>query len=424
VAIYSWPPGALQRIRFHLDCDRESGAVVASEPTHVTDDAIPLPSRQGRDIRIPMATVLKVIGSGLGLWTVFVLWPEFLMFLLSILMAVTLYPAVRWMESRQIPRSLSVAIIAAFAVALLVTFIMFVLPPLTAQLTHVLQNLPEFRARILNRIPARYSAIHKFIQELFDTPTSPKVVGTLDRWFAWGQSAVSGVVVTVVVLVLTLYLLLHGRSLYAWILAFVPRTYREKLATTMHEVSDVVHAYVSGQLLAAILFAIFSAVLLTILRVPAVAPLAVIAGLCDVVPVLGILLATVPAFLLALAVSPSAAVTVAVAYVAYHLFETYFLLPRIYGNKLKISTLSVLLALLVGGKLEGILGVVLVLPLVAAYPIVERHWLGGYLSDRVLTDHKALAKAAETGSEVAIEAVLHGEMHASEKLASTRGRRQ
>ena len=394
-----------------------------SEPVSATTDIVPIPAQRAGEIRIPMATILKVIGNGLGLWAVFLLWPEFLMFLLSVLMAVTLHPAVQWMEGRRIPRGLSVVIIATFAVALLVIFIMFVLPPLTAQLTHVLQNLPEFRTRILNRIPARYSAIHKFIQELFDSPTSPKVVGTLDRWFAWGQSAVSGVAVTVVVLVLTLYLLLHGRSLYAWILAFVPRTHREKLALTMNEVSEVVHAYVSGQLLAALLFAVFSAVLLSILRVPAVAPLAVIAGICDVVPVLGILLATVPAFLLALAVSPGAAVTVAVAYVAYHLFETYFLLPRIYGNKLKISTLSVLLALLVGGRLEGILGVVLVLPLVAAYPIVERHWLGGYLSDRVLTDHKALAKAAEIGSDVAIEHVLHGEKHASEKHVSARGSR-
>ena len=105
---------------------------------------------------------------------------------------------------------------------------------------------------------------------------------------------------------------------------------------------------------------------------------------------------------------------VAVAYLAYHLLETYFLLPRIYGNKLKISTLSVLLALLVGGRLQGIIGAVLVLPLVAAYPIIERHWLAGFLRTRVLTDHKALAKAAETGSDVAIDAVLLGEKHASE----------
>jgi predicted PurR-regulated permease PerM len=52
----------------------------------------------------------------------------------------------------------------------------------------------------------------------------------------------------------------------------------------------------------------------------------------------------------------------------------------------------VLLALVIGARLQGIIGAVLVLPLVAAYPIIERHWLGGYLPSRVLTDHKALAR--------------------------------
>jgi predicted PurR-regulated permease PerM len=224
-------------------------------------------------------------------------------------------------------------------------------------------------------------------------------------------------VTAAVVVVLTLYLLLDGKSLYAWLLAFVPRTHREKVATTMDEVSDVVHAYVSGQLLVAVLFALFTAGLLTILGVPAAVPLAVIAGLCDVIPVVGILVATVPAVLLALAVAPGTALVVAIAYLGYHLLETYFLLPRIYGNKLKISTLSVLLALIVGARLQGIIGAVLVLPLVAAYPIIERHWLGGLLNARVLTDHKALAKAAESGSEVAIDTVISGEKHASEGFA-------
>jgi predicted PurR-regulated permease PerM len=399
------------------------GGLVSGEETSTSEGSGSLPPRQRREIHLPMAAILKVIGSGLGLWAVFLLWPEFLMFLLSVLMAVTLYPAVRWMEGRRIGRGLSVVIIATFAIGVLAVFVAFVLPPLTAQVTHLLANLPEFRARILSRIPARYPMVQKAIHELFESSSSPKVTSTFDRWFVWGRSAVSGLVLAVVVLVLALYLLLHGKSLYAWILAFIPRTYREKLAVTMHEVSDVVHAYVSGQLLAALLFAIFTAVLLTILGVPAVAPLAVIAGVCDVIPVLGILLATVPAVVLALAVSPGAAVTVLVAYVAYHLFETYFLLPRIYGNKLKISSLAVLLAILVGGKLQGILGAVLVLPLVAAYPIVERHWLRGYLADRVLTDHKALAKAAETGSEVAIDTVLHGEKHASEKASAKGGKK-
>ena len=56
-------------------------------------------------------------------------------------------------------------------------------------------------------------------------------------------------------------------------------------------------------------------------------------------------------------------------------------------------------------------------PAAAAYPIIERHWLGGFLQSRVLTDHKALAKAAESGSDAAIDAVISGEKHASETRA-------
>jgi predicted PurR-regulated permease PerM len=370
-----------------------------------------------KEIQVSMVTILKLIGSGIGLWAAWLLWPEFLLFVVAVLLAVTLHPLVLWMERRRIPRSVGVIVIATTVIGLLAMFFVFLLPPLTAQMTHLAQDFPDLRARILARIPARYPAIQTVVGELFAWLSSPRAFVIVERSFAWGQSAMSGVIAAAIILVLTLYLLLDGRSLYAWLLAFVPRSHREKLATTMDEVSDVIHAYVGGQLLAAVLFAIFTAGLLTILGVPAAVPLAVIAGLCDVIPVLGILLATVPAVLLALVVSPGTAAVVACAYLVYHLFETYFLLPRIYGSKLKISTLSVLLALLVGGRLQGIIGAVLVLPLVAAYPIIERHWLGGYLRARVLTDHKALAKAAESGSDAAIDAVISGEKHASETRA-------
>ncbi len=402
--------------------ETERGALVRGERSDAGEELVPPPAHNRLDIHIPMTTILKVVGSGLGLWGMFVLWPEFLLFLISVLLAVTLNPAVRWMETKRIGRLWGVVILATLAVGLVTVFALFVMPPLVGQTTHLLQSLPEFRARILSRIPGRYSSVQKIIHEIFESPFSPKVITTFDRWFGWGRSAVTGLVVAGIVLVLTFYLLLHGRSLYAWVLAFIPRTHREKLATTMHEVSGVVHAYVSGQILVAGFFAVFTAILLTILGVPAVAPLAIIAGLCDVVPVLGIVLATVPAVLLAGVVSPGAAVVVLVAYLAYHVFETYFLLPRIYGNKLKISSLAVLLALIIGGSLQGIIGAVLVLPLVAAYPIVERHWLRGILAVRVLTDHQALAQAAETGSDTAIDTVLHGEKHASEGMAPGRSK--
>lgn len=89
-------------------------------------------------------------------------------------------------------------------------------------------------------------------------------------------------------------------------------------------------------------------------------------------------------------------------------------MPRIYGRRLQLSTLAVLLALVVGGTLQGVLGALLVLPLVAAYPIIERLWLHEYLSDEVLRDHAALERAAESGSDREVEAVLEGQKHEGE----------
>jgi predicted PurR-regulated permease PerM len=183
------------------------------------------------------------------------------------------------------------------------------------------------------------------------------------------------------------------------------------MAATVSEVSDVIIAYVQGQIVTSLLYGSFAFVTLSLFRVPAAVPLAVLAALCDVIPVLGVVVSTVPAVLLALTVSPLNAVAVLALYILYHVIENYVLVPRVYGRRLRMSGLAVLIALVVGGTLQGILGAVLVLPLVAAYPIVERIWLHEYLSDEVLTDHFALQAAAEQGSDAAVENVLKGQEH-------------
>jgi predicted PurR-regulated permease PerM len=212
-------------------------------------------------------------------------------------------------------------------------------------------------------------------------------------------------------LIISLYFVLDGRRLYAWMLAYVPRQHREKMARTVPEVTEVVFGYVRGQLLTSALFAVFCAVVLTCFGVPAALPLALLAGICDIIPVVGIVIATAPALLLSLTVSPTTAFAVTALYVGYHLLEAYVIVPRVYGKSLRLSTLSVLLALIVGGSLQGIIGAVIVLPLVAAYPIIERIWLKGYLAPEVIQDHSALARAAESGRDTAIDAVLNGEEH-------------
>src|SRR5205823_3192387 len=107
--------------------------------------------------------------------------------------------------------------------------------------------------------------------------------------------------------------------LYAWLLAFVPRRHRGKMSQTVEGVSEVVHSYVRGQAIACALFATYVTLVLSLLHVPAVLPLAVFAALCDVIPLAGIFIATLPAALLGLTVSPLTGIAVACLFVSYHL---------------------------------------------------------------------------------------------------------
>ena len=185
------------------------------------------------------------------------------------------------------------------------------------------------------------------------------------------------------------------------------------MADTIPQVSEVMRAYIQGQLITSAMAAVLTGALLFWFGVPAALPLAVLAAFCDVIPFLGILVLMFVCGALSLTVSPWAGVVVVLALAAYHVFESYVIIPAVYGKKLQLSTLAVILALLLGGVLGGILGAVLVLPFVAAYPIVERIWLHAYLSPEVLEDHGALEDAARSGSDEevaqAIEAVEKGE---------------
>jgi len=372
------------------------------------------PAPRSVEVRLPLATIVKVLLTALLVWAVLQLVPHFFLFLLTLLFAVTLSPAVAWLERRGLSRGAAVGVVGASLVTAILAFIFLVIPTLTEQVYALIQNLPAYRAGVEARLSHEHPLLNGLVLQILDLPASPRVVASLKQPLAWGQVAVVGVTVTILVIVLTLYLLLDGKRAYAWLLAYVPRHHRKKIAETIPEVSDVVIAYMQGQLVTSFLYGAFALIVLTVFHVPAAIPLAFLAAICDILPILGVIISTAPAVLLALTVSPAAAVAILLLYAVYHLFENYVIVPKVYGRRLSLSTFAVLLAVVLGGSLFGILGAVLVLPLVAAYPIVERIWLHEYLSDEVLKDHSALEQAAEVGSDRAVETVLRGEKHRNE----------
>src|SRR5207237_4399737 len=135
---------------------------------------------------------------------------------------------------------------------------------------------------------------------------------------------------------------------------------------TAGQMRDVVLAYMRGNVITSIICSVYVLAVLTALHVPLTLLLAVIAFVFDFVPVVGTIAMIVPAALLALTISPLRALIVVAAYLLYHLIENYMIIPRVYGDQMRLSTLTVILSIAIGGTLQGVIGALLALPIAAA----------------------------------------------------------
>jgi predicted PurR-regulated permease PerM len=174
---------------------------------------------------------------------------------------------------------------------------------------------------------------------------------------------------------MTAYLLVaDGERTLFWIFRYLPTHHRSKIRQALPEVSHVVSSYLVGQLITSALFAAFALVTCFALGVPQAILLALLAFVADAIPLVGATIATLPAVLLALTVSPTTAAIVLVLYVIYQQVENHFIVPRVYKNTLQMSSFGVLLAVAIGAQLLGIIGALIALPIAAAIPVFERIW--------------------------------------------------
>jgi predicted PurR-regulated permease PerM len=381
------------------------------------------PEVRRTDLHVPTATIIKLLIVAALIWCGLRILPELALFVVAVILAIAIEPAVDWLDRRHLSRGISVVIIALLILAAAALVAIFVVPPFIDQVRGFIQRLPQFEQRIQHGISPKDTFLRDWVDNLFNLFSGAGSSARLDSVMRAGQATLTGVFTTGVVLIVMLYLVLDGKRLYAWLLAYVPPAHREKVAETVPEVTGVIRAYVRGQALTSLVFSAFAVIFLTVLRVPAAVPLALFAGLCDVIPMIGILIAIAPAVLLAFATSLWAAAGVVIGYLVYHQFENYVIAPRVYGARLRLSTLTVLLALIFGGSLFGLLGAVLTLPLVAAYPTIERIWLRNYLGPHVIDEHDALESAVNGRDQNKVETVLGAEKRLEEAPGHVLGRK-
>lgn len=324
-------------------------------------------------IELPAKTIAKVVVTLAILWLLARLWTILLLLFIAVLLAAALNPLIKRLQRQGVPRTGAVAMVFIAMVGAFGLILLLVIPPLIDEGRAFATELPTYVERtqdILKDNPDIYERIQSSANR---GAADPSII--FSGVLAFSSGLISVITNLVVVLVMTIYILSDGQRIYSWCMRYLPEQQEDKVRRALPEVSRVVSGYVVGQLITSAMFGLFTFGVLTLVGVPQPLFLAILAAFADAIPIAGVLIATIPAVLLALTVSWEAAVIVLVAYIAYQQVENYVIVPRVYRDTLHVSSFAVLVAVLIGGKLLGIIGVLLALPIAAAIPTIERIWI-------------------------------------------------
>lgn len=339
-----------------------------------------------RAVEFPFATIGKVILVAFALWAIFKLSTIITLMLVAIVLAIAFEPLVEGLERIRLPRWVASTLVVLLVLTAVGAFIVLSGASLASQGSVVMKRLMEMERALVQELPPYLARI----LTRGNSAASPDASDLAGYAVAIGAAVANALIVTAVASILTLYLLIDGRRTWEWVVAYVPPRNRERAQATAEAARRAIRHYVVGNVATSAFAAVVVYVALSLLHVPAALLLALLAGVCDFVPVLGFVVSSVPAILLALTVSTGVGIAAAGVYLGYHLVENYFIGPLVYGGQLRLSNLAVLLAFAVGAELGGVVGALLALPVAAMYPVVEDIWLGQYLGRHAVETHRRL----------------------------------
>jgi predicted PurR-regulated permease PerM len=330
-------------------------------------------------LELPFVTILKVVITIAAILLLSQIWQILFLVLVGLLIAMVLERPVSWLEDHRLPRGLAVAVVLGGAIGLVALVLAFITPGLVSQVRTFWDQLPVYTESALAWTAQRWPDFYAQVEMWAQAQQQELNIGGFDvrGVLSQGIDLLSSLGNVLLVLIIAVYILAdQGQSLQA-IYEVMPPRYASKLRRTIPAVARVVNGYVTGQAINSTLFALFTLVLLTWLDVPSATVLALIAAIGDAIPQVGVFLATIPAVLLALTQSVQTALIVAVAYTLYQLVENYVTSPRVFSQTLQLRPLVTLVAILIGGKLLGLVGVLLALPVAAAIPAIFEIWREG-----------------------------------------------
>jgi predicted PurR-regulated permease PerM len=289
---------------------------------------------------------------------------------ISALLAIGLDPAVALLIRRGIRRAGAVAIVYLGLLAFLFGAFYAIIPPIVTQIGAFISSLPDTLQNLQNN-PTIKSLDAKF--GIIKSLQSSDFVKNIGSGAAGSIFTVAGIAVDlVVVLILTLYFLAGLPRIKAAGYRLVPASKRARVTDIGDKIIKQMGGYLGGATLIALQAGLVAGVFSWIAGLPYPWAIALAAAVLDFVPVVGPIIIGISMVLLGFSQSLTIGIVAGAFYLCQHMFEAYWLYPRVMRRTVHISTAAVIVAILIGAALLGITGAVLAVPVAAAIQLIIR----------------------------------------------------
>ncbi len=293
----------------------------------------------------------------------------------SVLFAVVIGPAIQAVQrihlgSWRPGRGLAILTILFTGAALLALFFIFALPPVFRDLEAFAVDWPRRAAELAERTK------HIPFASRFDPASlQAQIAGAVGDVVGLFKDVAGGVFWFFSWLILTAYFILDGERAFHWAMSLLPPRHRSHLEPTLLRADERMRHWLVGQFALMSILGCASALAFWLLHVRYFYALAVFAGLANIVPIVGPLTSFLLAATVAAVDSWTKLLGVAIFYLIYTQLENAFLTPRIMRASVNLPPLAVIIALSLGGALEGVLGALVAVPTAAVVAVFLDEYL-------------------------------------------------
>ncbi len=283
-------------------------------------------------------------------------------FVSYILMA-AISPYVEFLQRNKVPRPIAILIPYLSAFILLILLVVSLLPFFVSQIQSLVEHFPFYLDQAIGALNLSLNR---------DQLNSFAFSGIGNAFSITGK-VFGGLFSGISVFVISFYLLFYKNTVKNNFASIFPKSSRDKVLVAMTQAEDKLGNWLRGQIILSGFIGVFTWVILTLLGVEFALPLAALAGLLEIVPTIGPVIAAIPAVVVALTVSLPLAAIVAFSYILIQFFESHVLVPRIMQKAVGLNPIVIIVGIITGGKLLGPIGALLAIPFISLLIITYKN---------------------------------------------------